>query len=55
MSQSNLFLIKFWKFLVIYLSWGCMTFDFMAQVTSSHLLPHANENKKLEQNVEKDL
>ena len=23
MSLSNLFLIKFWKFLVIYLSWGC--------------------------------
>ena len=32
-----------------------MTFDFMAQVTSSHLLPHTNENKKLEQNVEKGL
>ena len=36
MSLSNLFLIKLWKFLLMYLSCGCMTFDFTTQMTSSH-------------------
>ena len=48
MSLSNLFLIKLWKFLLMYLSCGCMTFDFTTQMTSSHLLPHVSENKKFE-------
>ena len=48
MSLSNLFLIKLWKFLVMYLSCGCMTFNFTTQMTSSHLLPPVSENKKLE-------
>ena len=39
MSLSNLFLIKFWKLMVLYLGCGCMTFDFMTQMISSDLLP----------------
>ena len=38
-------LLHFEKFLVLYLGCGYifMTFDFTTQVTSSELLPHANE------------
>ena len=36
MSLGNFFLIKFWKFLVLYLGCGCMSFDFTIQMTSSH-------------------
>ena len=46
MSLSNL-LFKFGKFLVWYLGCGCMTFNFTAQITLSHLLPMLI-NKKLE-------
>ena len=62
MSLSNLFLTKFWNFLVLYLGCGCMTFDSMTQMTSSHLLPHADKWKtwvqrppNIFQNVEKDM
>ena len=55
-------LLNIWTFLVLYLACGCMTFDFTTQMTSSHLLPHANEWKtwvqrlpNTLQNVEKDL
>ena len=44
-SLSTLFLIKFWKFLVLYLGYGCMTFDFTTEIISCHLLLHANKWK----------
>ena len=48
MSLNNLFLIKFWKFLALYLDCGCMTFDFTTHMTlaKSHL--HPLVNKKME-------
>ena len=59
---SNLFLIKFWKFLVLYLRRGCTTFGFTTQMTSNHHLPNADEWKtwvqrppNIFQNVEKDM
>ena len=36
--SSGFFLIKFEKFLVLYLGCGGMTFEFTAKMTSSHLL-----------------
>ena len=42
-SVRIFFLIKFWKIIVLYLGCGCMTFDFTTQITSSYLLPHADE------------
>ena len=39
MSLINLSLIKFWKFLVIYLGCGCVIFDFTLQMCLSNLLP----------------
>ena len=33
------FFITFWKFLILYLGCGCVTFGFMTQMTSNHLLP----------------
>ena len=47
MSLSYLSLIAFWKFQVLYLGCGCMTFDFTTQMTLRHLLPILM-NKKLE-------
>ena len=32
--------IKFWKFMVLYLGCGCMSFDFTTQMTLSHLLSY---------------
>ena len=38
-------LLHFENFLILYLGCGCIitAFDFTAQMTSSHLLPHADE------------
>ena len=47
MSLSNLFL-KFGKFLVLYLDYGCFTFDFITEMTLRRLLTHPKEYKKLE-------
>ena len=41
-----IFLIKFWKFLVLYLDCGCMAFDFTTQMTLIHLLPLCIWTKK---------
>ena len=32
--------IKFWKFMVLYLGCGCMSFDFTTQMTLSHLVSY---------------
>ena len=38
MSQSNLFVIKVWQFLVLYLTCSYMNFNFTEKMTLSHLL-----------------
>ena len=44
MSLSNLFLFKIGRFLVImYLGCRCITFDFMTEITLSHLFTHPHE------------
>ena len=60
MYQTNIFIINFLKFLVLYLGCGCITFHLLTQMTLRHLL---HMNKKLQckdhqvysKNVEKDL
>ena len=53
MSLSNLFLMKFWKFLVLYLGCGCVVFKSLRWLKSllpppPSLPPSISMNKKLE-------